>query len=167
MDIGKAARPRVPAAAVLAGLATLAPVLAGCGTSPPGPAVSASMIPRLTAMAERAAKINGDTTPVQVSVVLTTRQKALTSATPGDLVPGSAHARVYLITMSGHFIAREASVPPGAAAPTGRYLSMVVDARTFQGLDFGAGPNPPPVSPASLGPVTYLHVSRSVPAQRG
>jgi hypothetical protein len=90
MDIGKAARPRVPAAAVLAGLATLAPVLAGCGTS-----------------------------------------------------------------------------PPGAAAPTGRYLSMVVDARTFQGLDLGVGPNPPPVSPASLGPVTYLHVSRSVPAQRG
>ena len=46
--------------------------------------------------------------------------------------------------------------PSGAAAPRGRYLSIVVDARTFEGLDFGIGPNPPPVSPASLGPVTYL-----------
>ena len=46
MDIGKAARPRVPAA-VLAGLATLAPVLplAGCGTSPPGPAVVSRSVP--------------------------------------------------------------------------------------------------------------------------
>jgi len=31
-----------------------------------------------------------------------------------------------------------------------------VDAKTFQVLDFGLSPSPPPVSPASLGPVTYL-----------
>jgi hypothetical protein len=55
------------------------------------------------------------------------------------------------------------SVPAGAAAPAGRYISVVVDARTFTGLDFGIGPGPPPVAPASLGPVTYLHVG---PGQR-
>jgi hypothetical protein len=32
----------------------------------------------------------------------------------------------------------------------------VIDAKTFQGLDFGISPKPPPVPPASLGPVTYL-----------
>ena len=58
--------------------------------------------------------------------------------------------------MRGHFIARNATGPPGAKAPTGRYLSLVVDAKTFQGLDFGISPKPPPVLPASLGPVTYL-----------
>jgi hypothetical protein len=72
--------------------------------------------------------------------------------------------KVFLITMRGRFIARDATGPPGhratgppgAKAPTGRYLSLVIDARTFQGLDFGIGPKPPPVPPASLGPVTYL-----------
>ena len=113
-------------------------------------------ISRLTAMAHRAATINGDPRPVWIAAVLTTRAKALTSATPGDYVPGSAHVKVFLITMRGHFTAREAAGPPGTKAPTGRYLSLVIDAKTFQGLDFGIGSKPPPVLPASLGPVTYL-----------
>jgi hypothetical protein len=88
--------------------------------------------------------------------VLTTHAKALTSATPGDHVPGSAHVAVFLITMRGRFTARQATGPPGATAPAGRYLSLVIDATTFRGLDFGISPKPPPVPPASLGPVTYL-----------
>lgn len=94
--------------------------------------------------------------PAWVAAVTTTRQKALTSATPGDTIPGSRKSIVYLLTMNGRFTDYLASVPPGASVPTGRYLSDVIDARTFQGLDFGLGPNPPPVAPASLGPVTYL-----------
>ncbi len=58
--------------------------------------------------------------------------------------------------MRGHFTATEATGPPGAKAPSGRYLSVVIDAKTFRGLDFGISPRPPPVAPASLGPVTYL-----------
>jgi hypothetical protein len=58
--------------------------------------------------------------------------------------------------MRGHFTAGNATRPPGAKAPTGGYLSLVIDAKTFQGLDFGISPKPPPVPPASLGPVTYL-----------
>ena len=144
----------------LAGAAAMVSVLAaaGCGA---GPAVTGAPVPalaigRLTAMAHRAATINGDPAPAWITAVLTTRAKALTSATPGDYVPGSAVVQVFLITMRGHFTAAEASGPPGAKAPTGRYLSLVIDARTFQGLDFGISPKPPPVSPASLGPVTYL-----------
>ena len=154
------ARPAARTLAVLAGAAALASVLAasGCGRSAAatGAPVPASAIPRLTAIAHRAATINGDPSPAWIAAVLTTHAKALASATPGDFVPGSAHLKVFLITMRGHFIARQATGPPGAKAPTGRYLSLVIDAKTFQGLDFGIGHKPPPVLPASLGPVTYL-----------
>jgi hypothetical protein len=115
-----------------------------------------TQIPRLTAMAHRAATVDGDPRPAWIPAVLTTHAKALTSATPGDYAPGSAHVKVFLITMRGHFIARDPTRPPGAKAPTGRYLSLVIDGKTFQGLDFGIAPKPPPALPASLGPVTYL-----------
>jgi hypothetical protein len=144
----------------LAGTAAVAYVLAaaGCGGSPApaGAAVHASAIGRLTRIALRAAAINGDPSPAWITAVETTRAKALTSATPGDYIPGSAGVAVYLITMRGHFVAGDAPGPPGAKPPTGQYLSLVINARTFQGLDFGISPKPPPVAPSSLGPVTYL-----------
>ena len=66
---------------------------------------------------------------------------------------------VYLVTMKGQF----KSAASGPAVPghrphsiTGDYLSLVVSARSFLGTDFGLGPEPPPVAPASLGPVTWL-----------
>jgi len=68
-------------------------------------------------------------------------------------VPGSAGVPVYLVTMQGRFTV-DASRPPRAPAPTGRYASLVLDPRTFDELDLGVGDNPPPVSPESLGPVT-------------
>jgi hypothetical protein len=147
------------ALAALAAAAIMAPaLLAGCAQAMAagGAPVPASAIARLTALARRTAALNADPAPAWITVVMTTHAKALTSATPGDTVPGSARTRVYLITMRGHFTARMASVPPGAKLPTGRYLSLVVDARTFDGLDFGLSHRPPPVPPASLGPVTYL-----------
>jgi hypothetical protein len=147
---------RVPATLAAAVILASALAAGGCGQAAASVPVPASAIGRLTAMARHAAAINGDPAPAWITAVLTTRAKALTSATPGDYVPGSGHVAVFLITMSGHFTATGASRPPGAKAPSGRYLSLVIDARTFQSLDFGIGPNPPPVPPASLGPVTYL-----------
>jgi hypothetical protein len=91
-----------------------------------------------------------------VSVVVTTHEKALTSATPGDTEPFNQHTIVYLVTMKGHFVAEAASRPSGAHAPTGTYLSIVINARTFEVTDFGLSHKPPPVAPASFGPVTYL-----------
>jgi hypothetical protein len=171
-----AARPLARTAAALAGALALVSWLAGCSGAPAstgspaatgspavtgsptvtGSPVPASAISRLTAIASRAATENGDSVPAWVTAVLTTHAKALTSATPGDFVPGTGGVPVFLVTMRGKFTDYAASGPPGAAAPTGRYLSIVVDAKTFQVLDFGLSPNPPPVSPASLGPVTYL-----------
>jgi hypothetical protein len=152
------------AATVLAGLG-----LAGCATDPPtgrpstpmpGQPVPASAVHRLTAIVERAVKVNDGHGVAWASVVVTTRAKALTSATPGDFVPNDEKTVVYLVTVKGHFVARAASVPPGAHLPTGTYMSMVINAKKFTGLDFGLGPKPPPVAPASFGPVTYLKVNR-------
>ena len=160
-----AARPLAAAAALACALAMASGLAtAGCAGPPPragspataGSPVPASAIPRLTAIGGRAAAANGDTAPLWMTAVLTTHAKALTSATPGDFVPGTGDIPVFLITMRGDFVASAASRPAGAAAPTGRYLSIVVDAATFQVLDSGLSPSPPPVSPASLGPVTYL-----------
>jgi hypothetical protein len=158
--------PRIPCApgrviAALAAAVVMVPMLVagGCGRMPAAAAgvpVPASAVGRLTEMARRAAAINGDPAPAWTTAVMTTHARALTSATPGDYVPGSARITVFLITMRGHFTARGVSVPPGAKAPTGRYLSLVIDATTFASLDFGISPKPPPVRPASLGPVTYL-----------
>jgi hypothetical protein len=52
-----------------------------------------SSAPRLTVIAERAARLNGDRHPVWVTAVLTTHAQALTSATPGDLIPGADGVR--------------------------------------------------------------------------
>jgi hypothetical protein len=119
-------------------------------------------VPRLSAIAKRFAKLNGGHALTRATAVLTTHRKALTSATPGDFVPGSGGVPVYLVTMRGHFIAYDVSVPPGASAPTGRYASLVLDARTFDTMDLGIGENPPPVSPQSLGPVTDLLYPRAI-----
>jgi hypothetical protein len=45
--------------------------------------------------------------------------------------------------------------------PTSDGSEVVIDAKTFRGLDSDVSPKPPPVPPASLGPVTYLHVAGS------
>jgi len=149
---------RVPATLAAATAIILASVLAAGdrAAATAGAPVPAAAIARLTAMARHAAAINGDPAPAWITAVLTTRAKALTSATPGDYIPGSGRVTVFLITMCGHFTATGAPRPPGAKAPSGRYLSLVIDATTFQGLDFGIGPKPPPVPPATLGPVTHL-----------
>ena len=130
----------------------------------PGRPVPASAIHRLTVMANRAIKANEGHGVAWATGVVTTHAKALTSATPGDFVPDKKTV-VYLVTIKGHFVAVGASVPPGAKAPRGTYLSMVISAKTLAGLDFGLSPKAPPVSPASLGPVTHLKV-RGPPNRR-
>lgn len=141
-----------------AGVAVAVPLAVSHAAPAPVPAkLPSGAGQRLTTIAERADQANGGKPVLWASVVRTTRSKALTSATPGDFVPGGSVA-VYLITMRGTFTAYDAPGPSGARAPTGHYLSLVVNATTFQDMDFGLSPTPPPVSPASLGPVSYLHL---------
>jgi hypothetical protein len=153
-------------AAALAGIAEYAGTAGRTGqartyaammtSTSPGRPVPASAVPRLKAIAERFAKLNGGHALTEATAVLTTHGKALTSATPGDFVPGSAGIPVYLVTMQGQFVAYGASRPAGAPTPTGRYASLVLNAHSFDGMDVGIGNNPPPVPPQSLGLVTDL-----------
>ena len=153
--------PVLAAAATACGSATAAGD--GTGSRPVaashGQPVPRSAVQRLTALADRAVKLNGNH-PVQwATAVMTTHAKALTSATPGDTEPSGGATVVYLITIKGHFVCDLCSGPSGSRAPTGTYMSLVITAENFRGeSDFGLSYRPPPVSPASLGPVTYLRV---------
>src|SRR5215471_14825727 len=121
----------------------------------PGQPVPASAVHRLTAIADRAVTLNGGHPVAWATAVVTTHANALTSATPGDTTPGRKVV-VYLVTIKGHFVCGLCSVPPGAHAPTGTYLSLVINAKTFEGTDFGISPKVPPVLAEHFGPVTYL-----------
>ncbi len=131
------------------------PARAGDGSAP-GLAVTAAAAARLSLIASSFARENGDARPAWIDVVTTTRGKALESATPGDTEPSGNGTTVYLITMKGRFTGYDASPPAGARLPTGTYLSLVVNARTFMITDWGLSPHAPSVAPASLGPVRYL-----------
>ena len=131
------------------------PAQAG-NASVPGLAVSSTAAARLDQIARSFASANGDARPAWIDSVITTHANALRSATPGDTEPAGNRTDVYLITIRGHFIGRMASVPLGAHLPTGRYISVVINARTFMIMDWGLSATAPPVSPASLGPVRYL-----------
>jgi len=130
----------------------------------PGSPVPASAIPRLRAIADQLAKENGGAVPSWISAVVTTQEKALTSATPGAVTPAGGKTVVYLVTMKGHFKygGRAAglvdSQVPGhrTRAPALNYQSVVVSANTLRVIAGGLSPAPPPVAPSSLGPVTWL-----------
>jgi hypothetical protein len=159
---GRAARSPRGVAGIIVGLAGVGLAISAAFVGPVATAtgavaaVPASAVPRLQAIAERAAAADGDGAPQWITVVLTTHGKALESATPGDTEPRSNGLAVYLITMKGRFTASGWSGPSGSRAPAGTYLSLVVDARSFTVTDVGVSPRAPLVSPASLGPVRYL-----------
>lgn len=129
----------------------------------PGSPVPPSAIPRLTAIADRAAQENGGAVPSWISAVITTQEKALSSATPGAVVPAGGKTIVYLVTMKGHFKRERGPRLLGPQAPGHRthapalnYQSLVVSAETLEVTAGGLSPMPPPVAPSSLGPVTWL-----------
>jgi hypothetical protein len=126
----------------------------GARVAPP-----ASALPMLRAIAKNAAKSNGDWRPAVVTAVPTTHWQAV-SCTAGGPGPAGAgvpdDTPVYLVTMTGHFTGDEAGDPTGTATPAGRYLSLVVNARSFWVMGSGLSRKPPAVRPATLGPVTNI-----------
>jgi hypothetical protein len=146
-------------------------MIAGCGSGSvrltseqstvavPGSPVPTSAIPRLRAIAHRAATENGGAVPSWVSAVVTTQEKALASATPGAVRLTDGKTVVYLVTMKGHFKFERGPrllSGPRARAPALHYHSLVVSAETLEVTASGLSPKPPPVGPSSLGPVTWL-----------
>lgn len=153
-------RRRTALSALVAGIAVAAvPALAALPSSAsvgPGSAIPASAIPALRTNMFLLARYNGDAHPASIRAVFTTQAKALRTATPGDLIPGSARRPVYLVVMTGNFKVTHASVPPGARIPTGRYLAVTINPATFEVMDLGVGNHRPPVPLRSYGPVSDL-----------
>jgi hypothetical protein len=103
---------------------------------------------RIRKIAERAATQNGDPKPTLIQHSEGTRFAANLVAS-GDLVFGWAWS--YLIAVRGHFVLNGASVPPGAPAPHGTVITLVVNASTGQVTDSGVSDRYPDL--AKLGPV--------------
>ena len=103
---------------------------------------------QLLEIALRVARRAGDPRPTLVQYTKGTRAQDNLVAS-GDIIPGDQAC--YLIAVRGHFVANDAETPPGARAPTGSVLTLVVNATTGRLLDFGIGNRYPRL--AKLGPV--------------
>jgi hypothetical protein len=122
----------------------------------PGGAIPVSAIPALRTSMFLLARYDGDAHPASIRAVFTTQDRALRTATPGDLVPGSAGRPVYLVVMTGKFTDTHFPMPRGARLPTGRYLTVTVNPATFRVMDLGLGIHQPPVPLRRYGPVSNL-----------
>jgi hypothetical protein len=109
------------------------------------PAVKLS-IATIGTLALKAAAGNGDAHPTNVAMVETTHSRALAVMEPGMPIARADRTPVYLITMNGRFTAYDSSPPAGSSLPTGRRLTIIIDARTGQGLDGGLEPYRPRLS---------------------
>jgi hypothetical protein len=120
------------AAIALAAAATLSPL---GDDREPAPATPHAQPPGwLLEQAYQVAYANGDMSPRSASWVLS---DADTIAPAVGLESGDASLPEYLVVLRGEFTAYSASVPSGAALPTGSILAFAVNARTRVITDFG------------------------------
>jgi hypothetical protein len=161
---GPAAAPCVPAPAAAARAGTAAAggtAIAGGMAITDGSAVCGGTLPAgalapLKAIAKNAAQAYGDWRPAQVTAVHTTHARALASAAPRVAAHAPADTPVYLVTMAGHFTGGMRQRAGGTRAQASRYLSLVINARSFWVMDTGLSRKPPAVRPAALGQVTNI-----------
>ncbi len=129
--------------------------VASSNAGPTGPAGAPSRTganlteAQISQIAHQFAAGMGDLEPSSIEHVASTRERAV-YALSDDEVPGSEG--VYVIVMRGHFIADNAPRPPGAPAPSGSTLTLVLNSSTGDLTDFGIGNQLPDLT--SLGAVT-------------
>jgi hypothetical protein len=116
----------------------------------------AGVLAPLRAIAKSAAHAYGDWRPAHVTAVHTTHARALSSAAPRVAAHAPADTPVYLVTMAGHFTGGLGHRGRGTRAQASRYLSLVINARSFWVMDTGLSRKPPAVLPAALGEVTNI-----------
>lgn len=114
------------AAAVTAMIGATAHANTGVTSAP-----TTAALARLKAIAHNMGSVNGDSHPVTVVAVETTGRRALAAATPGGTEPGVARVPVYVIAMTGNFKGYGFRHPGGSPVPTGRFLDIVINAKTF------------------------------------
>ena len=108
---------------------------------PSGAASPAAVARRLRTMALHAVAMCDGARPAWILAVRTTFSKAMAIAGEGgDDIADKATGAVYLVLMKGDFTLYSGGpVPSCAQAPTGHYLSAIVDAATFVTLETGLG----------------------------
>lgn len=112
---------------------TTAPVSSGPEVSEAAAVSMAAKEARLENTEASATAVQANTTPQ--AVAHTTRKIATDTIGQGQ-EPANANPEVatwyggsvYLVTFHGNYVAHDAPVPPGASAPTGQYLTLIVDA---------------------------------------
>ncbi len=117
-------------------------------------AITKHIIARLGPYALAVARQNGDPRPASARAVKTTQKMALGAVTPSNTVPHASSRPVYLIVMTGNFTVNAG--PPGGRAPTGKYMSIIIDAQTFKAIGLGLSNRPPAISLRRLGEVSVL-----------
>lgn len=126
--------------AVTTALASTAILAGGCGSSHQAtslPGLTTAKLARLKVLVSKTAKADGDAHPSSVTVFASQRHKANIAAGAGTGVVGSQ--AVYLVVIRGHFVCSNCTGPAGHAPPKGDVITMVLDRRKLQGLDFGIG----------------------------
>jgi hypothetical protein len=127
--------------------------LTACGQERAASSADGSGIPkdRLLAAADAAAERSGGEAK-RVEAVETTR------GTAADLTGHSnlqQEEKVWVVQVSGdEYLCGACSVPYGASAPTGKYLTLVLRASDYENTDFGMSPNATRL--AAFGPVAVL-----------
>jgi hypothetical protein len=157
-----ASRPRIRylaiAACVIAVLAVAAVPLARTlgdrhdATRPAGP--SGQTLAKLSQIARSSGTASGDS-QVTAEAVQTTYLAAERAVLDGDTSSDpAATTPVWVVQIHGDFVCNLCTGPPGAAAPTGHVITLILVATTLKSIDFSLGNNPHDL--ARLGSVITL-----------
>jgi hypothetical protein len=117
--------------------------------------IPAEVIGLLTEVAARMAARSKDVRPTEASAVATTQAKALELLMSGT-IPGSEQRRVYVITMTGRFVARGSS--PLGKPPEGTVMTAMFNADTLRVLTTSIGDQDDRALLPQLGPVSILPI---------
>jgi hypothetical protein len=146
----------------LVGLAVV--VVAGCSSGAgeraqhaPLPGLTPKRLAALRASAIRAAARMGETDPTDGIVVATTQHAVFHAEPDGPRVYGPDF-KVYVVAFAGKLTASDASRPPGARAPTGRFAYAIHRADTLAVTDAILGK---PFDLAALGPHVRLELEKA------
>lgn len=131
-------KPSVRLVSGVAILSSLAIMVAHGVARGEAPRLSASQEGKVAQDTRSFAGANGESVPVEMRAVLTTRQKAVDLIMHGDRVDSDDSA--ILVLARGHFIGYQMEQPPQVASasgpPKGDVLLIVYDARTGRLLDW-------------------------------
>ncbi len=138
--------------------------------SPPGPVrASATSTPlkavvndaasRVAAIALQVAANEGDPAPTAMQAVRTTRSDTDRLEDSGSSLPD---VPVWLVQVIGNFVCHDCKIPPGADPPSGTAITLVLDAVTYEGSEFGIDKKPLDLS--KLGEVVDLSAAGAIPS---